>query len=320
MPGRRQGAFAPPSSVVPKTNGLPTEARADTIKHVAGWAFFRLKRIRPPGGASLAIALWIAACSHAERITNLPPVQGTIGRAAEAAVDVRDAEPDGAAGSSDLVGRLWARGVRVGVLDTADPRFPDDWRDFDAFTFRDGVDHAPNPVEMVWWSDYLDGHLWIVVTNRHIYIHSGHDNPNPNYLYWVGPSTEVQRNALEAAVKGIGKGGPFDCLAGLSSADGGLRNTGALQCSARVSHHDTRADGKMKHYVTAAANVAELFVTIHRSWPADVPRLPLPDATALESSVFLFTRPDELEDRLARCRRDGDAGRLVTDSRQPCPF
>jgi hypothetical protein len=287
---------------------------------VIGSALSRSKRICPIGAASLATALWVAGCSHAERFTNFPPPEETIGRAGGAAVDERDAQPDGAVGSSELLGQLRARGVRVGMLDAADLRIPDDWREFDAFTFRDGVDHALEAVELVWWSDYLDGHLWVVVTNRHIYIHSGHDNPNPNYLYWVGPSTGVQREALEAVVKRTGKGGPFDCVAAPRMSDGGVRDTGALQCSARVTHHDTRADGKVNHFAIAAANVAELFATIHRSWPAAVPRLPIPNAAALESRVFLFALPNEADGWLARCRRDGDAGPLVTDSQQPCPF
>ena len=47
---------------------------------------------------------------------------------------------------------------------------------------------------------------------------------------------------------------------------------------------------------TAAANIAEIFDAIHRSWPADVPRLPLPDPNALDARVRFATIPDDLED------------------------
>lgn len=37
----------------------------------------------------------------------------------------------------------------------------------------------------IWWpSTYNDGSLVLTVTKKQIYLRSGHNNPNPNYLYW----------------------------------------------------------------------------------------------------------------------------------------
>ena len=38
-----------------------------------------------------------------------------------------------------------------------------------------------------WHSGCIDGSYNITVTPEQIYLHSGHDNPNPNYLYWAYP-------------------------------------------------------------------------------------------------------------------------------------
>jgi hypothetical protein len=179
------------------------------------------------------------------------------------------------------------RSVRVGELDSADTRFPEDWRAYDGFTLVE----SPRPsrsIRMVWQSAYLDGHIWLVVESNHVYVHSGHDNPNPNYLYWVGKSTSVQLATLERIVRGRKS---FDCIP-----------VGSLgqQCSVVVTHRDARTHTRDEHLATAAANIAELFETIHRSWPADVPRLELPAARDLDPRVRFGWMREDLDDLYTR--------------------
>lgn len=40
-------------------------------------------------------------------------------------------------------------------------------------------------IEISWPSLYIDGRYHLVITPKQIYLRSGHDNPNPNYLYWM---------------------------------------------------------------------------------------------------------------------------------------
>jgi len=59
-----------------------------------------------------------------------------------------------------------------------------------------------NLIEISWLSMYIDGRYVLVITPRQIYFKSGHDNPNPNHLYWLTRITVTQfvliRNFLEA--------------------------------------------------------------------------------------------------------------------------
>ena len=49
-----------------------------------------------------------------------------------------------------------------------------------------------NKIEISWSSNYIDGHYSLVITPRQIYLRSGHDNPNPNFLYWLTNISEKQ--------------------------------------------------------------------------------------------------------------------------------
>ncbi|WP_276484150.1 hypothetical protein [Paraflavitalea pollutisoli] len=53
-------------------------------------------------------------------------------------------------------------------------------------------DKKKHGYEIVWPSDYIDGSLKLIVTKRQIYLVSGHNNPNPNRLYWFTNITAVQ--------------------------------------------------------------------------------------------------------------------------------
>jgi hypothetical protein len=49
-----------------------------------------------------------------------------------------------------------------------------------------------NIIEISWSSMYVDGRYILVITPRQIYLRSSHDNPNPNFLYWVTASSNKQ--------------------------------------------------------------------------------------------------------------------------------
>ncbi len=40
-------------------------------------------------------------------------------------------------------------------------------------------------MEIFWDSNYTDGRYIVVITQNQIFVKSSHENPNPNYLYWV---------------------------------------------------------------------------------------------------------------------------------------
>ena len=54
--------------------------------------------------------------------------------------------------------------------------------------------------EIRWPSTYIDGSLVLTVTKRQIYLRSGHDNPNPNYLYWFSNITDEQYKIIERKI------------------------------------------------------------------------------------------------------------------------
>ena len=51
---------------------------------------------------------------------------------------------------------------------------------------------------MIAWSDgpAIDGDFVLVVHPRQLFLRSTHNNPNPNYLYWVEPLSEGQYTQL----------------------------------------------------------------------------------------------------------------------------
>ena len=54
----------------------------------------------------------------------------------------------------------------------------------------------------IWWpSTYNDGSLVLTITKRQIYLRSGHNNPNPNYLYWFVNITDEQYKIIDAKIK-----------------------------------------------------------------------------------------------------------------------
>jgi hypothetical protein len=54
----------------------------------------------------------------------------------------------------------------------------------------------------IWWpSTYNDGSLVLTITKRQIYLRSGHNNPNPNYLYWLVNITDEQYKTVDAKIK-----------------------------------------------------------------------------------------------------------------------
>jgi len=54
-----------------------------------------------------------------------------------------------------------------------------------------------NRIEISWTSYYIDGRYILVITPRQIYLRSNHDNPNPNYLYWLTSNTEGQYELIK---------------------------------------------------------------------------------------------------------------------------
>lgn len=45
--------------------------------------------------------------------------------------------------------------------------------------------HEKTPIEFSWSSICNDGHYTLTITPEQIYFTSGHNNPNPNYIFWA---------------------------------------------------------------------------------------------------------------------------------------
>jgi hypothetical protein len=56
------------------------------------------------------------------------------------------------------------------------------------------------PIELTWSSICNDGHYILTITPEQIFFSSGHDNPNPNYLFWV---ISINRKCYESIRKGL---------------------------------------------------------------------------------------------------------------------
>jgi hypothetical protein len=47
-------------------------------------------------------------------------------------------------------------------------------------------------IEISWPSTYIDGRYNLVISPKQIYLSSGHENPNPNFLYWINDINHEQ--------------------------------------------------------------------------------------------------------------------------------
>lgn len=53
-----------------------------------------------------------------------------------------------------------------------------------------------------WWNSLCnDGYYNLTITPKQIYFHSSHDNPNPNYLYWVIDIDSAQYSEIMSGLK-----------------------------------------------------------------------------------------------------------------------
>ena len=57
---------------------------------------------------------------------------------------------------------------------------------------------------MITWNDTpgIDGDFMLVVHPKQLFLRSGHNNPNPNYVYWVEPLSEDQYSQLVKFIDG----------------------------------------------------------------------------------------------------------------------
>lgn len=57
-------------------------------------------------------------------------------------------------------------------------------------------------IEISWPSHNIDGRYDLVITPKQIYLKSSHENPNPNFLYWI---TSINREQFELIKKYLNK-------------------------------------------------------------------------------------------------------------------
>jgi len=65
------------------------------------------------------------------------------------------------------------------------------------------------PIQLYWSSICNDGYYNLTITPEQIFFWSSHDNPNPNYLFWV---ISIDRNRYEIIREGLAKNTPKNLL------------------------------------------------------------------------------------------------------------
>ena len=74
-----------------------------------------------------------------------------------------------------------------------------DFTKFDVLVMGDGEQLA---YEVMWNSNEIDGSYRLIIGPEQIHLASGHNNPNPNHIFWVTSSTEALfRTAIIAFAK-----------------------------------------------------------------------------------------------------------------------
>lgn len=74
----------------------------------------------------------------------------------------------------------------------------------------DTFSYSSRPLyEIFWPAPYTDGSMRLMVNPRQIYLRSGHDNPNPDYLYWFSELDSIQYRAVQKFIAGREKDGWF---------------------------------------------------------------------------------------------------------------
>ncbi len=51
--------------------------------------------------------------------------------------------------------------------------------------FNEEIEEKKSLMEISWFSSYIDGTYCFTITPRQMHLRSHHNNPNPNYLYWL---------------------------------------------------------------------------------------------------------------------------------------
>jgi hypothetical protein len=69
---------------------------------------------------------------------------------------------------------------------------------FDAIHLSPELEGSEQALSISWRSPRIDGRFVLVLTPLQIYLRSGHDNPNPNYLYWLAPLSPAQFESARA--------------------------------------------------------------------------------------------------------------------------
>ena len=79
--------------------------------------------------------------------------------------------------------------------DFSPPIVPSDWGSSKTIKETCPRDESTNPKRyMIAWNDGpgIDGSYLVVIHPTQIFLRSSHENPNPNYVYWVAPLTDHQ--------------------------------------------------------------------------------------------------------------------------------
>jgi len=75
----------------------------------------------------------------------------------------------------------------------------------DAILYQDKtrlkVNPDNRPIKFSWTSNCNDGEYILTITPEQIFFSSGHDNPNPNFLFWIVDITKEQFQAINLGVR-----------------------------------------------------------------------------------------------------------------------
>jgi hypothetical protein len=102
--------------------------------------------------------------------------------------------------------------ILVNTIDKGDYFYiPNSWlsNSVDAILFQNKtllkVDPDNRPINFYWSSRCIDGEYILTVTPQQIFFSTGHNNPNPNFLYWI---MDISKKQFQLINKGVRKKAP----------------------------------------------------------------------------------------------------------------
>lgn len=145
-----------------------------------------------------------------------------------------------------------------------------------------------NDLNISWNSFWEDGSYALYFNAEQVYLISGHNNPTPNFLFWLAPVTAEQYQALKNYLaKPVARP--------LEKADGYLWFTPPLSDGHWSKNHEA-VEPKLGHEEVFYRNTIALLRLLNKQLPKEVAPLPLPKSKRdLAAKIHVVRVLEDLE-------------------------